>query len=149
MDTWARPVPQTIVSERSPVYSSLFRPFAVVGAILVLALLTLGFYVLAPRPGPAAATVESSDPLSRLRTIAVMPLKNLTGRPENEYFSDGVTDSIITELARASDLKVISRSSTFSFKGREADPRDIGSQLGVDALLEEQFKGKETWSMFA
>lgn len=121
-------------------FSPLFRPFAVAAAILLLALLTLGFYVFAPRatpPGPAAGDASNS-----IRRIAVMPLKNLTGRSETEYFSDGVTDSIITELARSGELKVISRGSTFSFKNREMDAREIGSQLGVDALLEGTVQGQ-------
>lgn len=119
--------------------AKFFRPLAVTAALLLIALLTLGFYVFAP--GGKAPAAANPDPIGRIRTIAVMPLKNLTGKAENEYFSDGVTDSIITELARANDLKIISRTSTFSFKGKDADPRDIGRELGVDALVEGTVQG--------
>jgi TolB-like protein/DNA-binding winged helix-turn-helix (wHTH) protein len=70
------------------------------------------------------------------RSIAVLPLKNLSGDPEQDYFSDGVTESLITELARIRDLKVIARNSTFAFKGKEVDVREIGQRLGVAAVLE-------------
>ncbi len=124
-----------------PRFARMFRPFAISASLLLIALLTVGFYVLG-RNRQADAAVPQIDSFPRIRTIAVMPLKNLTGNSDNEYFSDGVTDSIITELARANDLKVISRTSTFSFKGREADPRAIGRELGADALLEGTVQGK-------
>lgn len=80
--------------------------------------------------------------ITSVRSIAVMPLKNLTGDINNEYFSDGVTESIITELSRVGELKIISRSSTFTFKGKELDPREIGKKLNVDALLEGSIQKK-------
>lgn len=131
----------SIVPNRKPYFAGFLRPLAISATVLLIALLTLGFYVLA-RGRQAAVAAKPADPIARIRTIAVMPLKNLTGKAENEYFSDGVTDSIITELARANDLKVISRTSTFSFKGREVDPREIGRELGVDALLEGTVQAK-------
>lgn len=123
--------------------ASLVRPLAISFSILLLALLTVGFYVLG-RNSQTPGSSDQTSPVSRIKKIAVMPLRNLTGKAENEYFSDGVTDSIITELARARDLKIISRTSSFSYKGREIDPREIGRELGVDALLEGtiQEKGK-------
>ena len=71
-----------------------------------------------------------------VRSIAVLPLKNLTGDANNEYFTDGITESIITELSHVHELKVISRSSTFTLKDKEYDPREIGKKFGVDAFLE-------------
>ena len=71
-----------------------------------------------------------------IRSVAVLPLKNLTDDPANEYFSDGITESLITALSRIEGLKVISRGSVFRFKGRETDPREAGKLLGVEAVLE-------------
>jgi TolB-like protein/DNA-binding winged helix-turn-helix (wHTH) protein/Flp pilus assembly protein TadD len=69
-------------------------------------------------------------------SIAVLPLKNLTNDPAQDYFSDGMTESLITALSKTEGLKVISRGSVFRFKGKDDDPRDIGKQLGVAAVLE-------------
>jgi TolB-like protein/DNA-binding winged helix-turn-helix (wHTH) protein/Flp pilus assembly protein TadD len=71
-----------------------------------------------------------------LNSIAVLPLKNLSNDTKQEYFSDGVTESLINELARIRDLKVIARNSSFAFQGKEVDVREIGQRLGVAAVLE-------------
>ena len=65
-----------------------------------------------------------------------MPFSNLSGDPQQEYFSDGITEDIITELSRFSELAVIARNSTFQFKGKALDVRDVGRQLGVRYVLE-------------
>lgn len=71
-----------------------------------------------------------------MRSIAVLPLRNLTGDPANDYFSDGITESLITSLSNIEGLKVISSNSAFKFKDKNADVREVGQRLGVDALLE-------------
>lgn len=71
-----------------------------------------------------------------IRSVAVLPLKNLTGDPANEYLSDGMTESLISALSRVGGLKVISRGSVFRYKDQEVDPRQAGQQLGVAAVLE-------------
>ncbi|MFL6213878.1 MAG: winged helix-turn-helix domain-containing protein [Blastocatellia bacterium] len=81
----------------------------------------------------AAAKTTAGSPI---RSIAVLPLKNLTGDPAQDYFSDGMSESLITELSRVSGLKVISRASAFAFKDKEVDAREIGKRLGVAAVLE-------------
>ncbi len=117
------------------------RALILAASVVILAVLTLGLYVTAPSESSSSATAQATH-RGTPRSIAVMPIKNLTGKAETEYFSDGVTDSIITELARAGDLKVISRGSTFSFKGREIDPRELGRELGVDVILEGTLQSK-------
>jgi TolB-like protein/class 3 adenylate cyclase/Tfp pilus assembly protein PilF len=77
-----------------------------------------------PVPGPAEAS------------IAVLPFANLSADPDNEYFSDGVTEEILTTLARLEDLKVISRTSVMRYKGATRSLRDIGRELGVASILE-------------
>ncbi len=134
----AAPSASSEISEVSPSKNFLREarlPILVVLSILLVAS-TVGFYVFVPRQSTTASAGNAVSRVSQIRSIAVMPLKNLTGDTSNEYFSDGITESIITELARAGELKVISRSSTFTLKGKEIDPREIGRQLGVDALLE-------------
>ena len=69
-------------------------------------------------------------------TIAVLPFTNMSGDPEQEYFSDGITDDIITALSRHRSLLVIARNSTFAFKGHGVDVRRIGTDLGADYVIE-------------
>jgi len=70
------------------------------------------------------------------RSIAVLPFTNMSGDPENEYFSDGISEEIINALAQLPGLRVAARTSAFSFKGKNADLRSIGDQLGVSTVLE-------------
>jgi TolB-like protein/class 3 adenylate cyclase len=69
-------------------------------------------------------------------TVAVMPFNNMSGDPEQEYFSDGTTEDIITALSRHRSLLVIARNSTFAFKGHGTDVRRIGIDLGADYIVE-------------
>lgn len=70
------------------------------------------------------------------QSIAVLPFLNMSGEPENEYFSDGITEDLIAHLARLRDLKVISRTSVMQYKARPKGMREIASELGVATLLE-------------
>ena len=69
-------------------------------------------------------------------SIAVLPLQNMSGDPEQEYFADGVAEDITTALSRFRSLFVISRNSSFTYKGRSIDVRQVGRELGVRYLLE-------------
>ncbi|HWP52977.1 MAG TPA: winged helix-turn-helix domain-containing protein [Pyrinomonadaceae bacterium] len=71
-----------------------------------------------------------------IHSIAVLPLRNLTGNAANDYLSDGLTESLITTLSKERDLTVISRGSAFSLKGKDLDPQEAGRLLKVAALLE-------------
>jgi TolB-like protein/AraC-like DNA-binding protein len=70
------------------------------------------------------------------KSIAVLPFLNLSSDPENEYFSDGITEEIITTLSRIKNLKVTARTSSFAFKNKNMDVRHIGNELGVSTILE-------------
>jgi eukaryotic-like serine/threonine-protein kinase len=70
------------------------------------------------------------------RSIAVLPFANMSGDPENEYFSDGISEEIINALAQLPGLRVAARTSAFSFKGRNTDLRSVGDQLNVGTVLE-------------
>ena len=79
----------------------------------------------------AVATTSSKKP-----SIAVLPLANMSGDPEQEYFADGLTEDIITELSRFHDLLVISRNSTFVYKGKAVKVQDVAREFAVDYVLE-------------
>ena len=83
---------------------------------------------------------ESAEARRKLGThppsLAVLPFTNLSGDPEQEYFSDGITEDIITELSRFRSLFVIARNSSFTYKDRAANVQDIGRDLGVRYVVE-------------
>ena len=77
-----------------------------------------------------------TQPVSNKPPIAVLPFKNLSGDPDQDYFSDGLTEDLITAISYWGTFPVIARNSTFSFKGRSAKAADIGRELGATYLLE-------------
>ena len=84
-----------------------------------------------------AAEKDTNAPsFSDKPSIAVLPFVNISGDPEQEYFSDGMTEELIGALAKLEGLKVISRTSAFYFKGQQVDLRTIGDKLKVDNVLE-------------
>ncbi len=72
----------------------------------------------------------------KIKSISVMPFINMSNDEENEYFSDGITEELINALTKVEGLQVTSRTSSFSFKGKNIDPREIGKQLNVQSILE-------------
>jgi adenylate cyclase len=74
------------------------------------------------------------------KSIAVLPFANMSGNPEEEYFSDGITEEIIHALAQLKELKVVGRTSSFSFKGKDTDLREVGQKLNVGTVLEGSFR---------
>jgi TolB-like protein len=70
------------------------------------------------------------------KSIAILPFVNMSNDPEQEYFCDGISEEVINVLAQLSNLRVISRTSAFSFKGKYLDVREIGKTLDVNTLLE-------------
>ena len=91
-------------------------------------------YRLRPDNG-ASAPVYIGQFLER-PSIAVLPFKNISGIPEQDYFADGIVEEIITALSRFRHLFVISRSSSFTYKGRTVDVKQVGRELGVKYVLE-------------
>ena len=79
---------------------------------------------------------DSTPASDAAKSIAVLPLINTSGDPENDYFSDGLSEELIAVLAKIPGLKIIGRSSSFLFKGKSDDSRTIGEKLGVANLLE-------------
>jgi len=107
---------------------------AVAAAVVVLA--TLGG-ILIWRGGQHAGRQSAGEAgASPIRSIAVLPLRNLSGDPEQEYFADGMTEALITDLAKIGALKVISRSSAMRYKGTALRLAEIARELKVDAVVE-------------
>jgi adenylate cyclase len=84
----------------------------------------------------APSYAPAGPPLPGKTSIAVLPFTNMSGDPEQEYFADGIVEDIITELSRYSELFVIARNSTFTYKGRAVKAQDVGRELGVHYLVE-------------
>lgn len=84
-------------------------------------------------PGRSEVRGKTAAPVNRL---AVLPFVNMSADPENEYFSDGITEELLNTLTRVDGLQVTSRTSAFAFKGKNDDIRDIAIQLNVDKILE-------------
>jgi adenylate cyclase len=119
--------------------------FAIIGLLAVtLVYVVVDQYVLEAEPKQAesvagSASATEDDPVLALPTgptIAVLPFTNLSGDPEQEYFSDGLADDIITALSRFRELFVIARNSTFRYKGKSVDVRELNRDLGARYVVE-------------
>ncbi len=93
-------------------------------------------WTLAASAAANRATLNEPLPLPEMPSIAVLPFENMSSDPEQEYFSDGITDDIITEISRIPEVMVISRNSTFTYKGKAAKVQDVCRDLGVRYVLE-------------
>ena len=95
-----------------------------------------------PDGDTAAATVRALPEAALAKapagpqSIAVLPFNNMSGDPEQEYFSDGITEDIITDLSKVGGMAVIARNSSFAYKGKSPDIRVVGRELGVRSVLE-------------
>jgi adenylate cyclase len=106
-----------------------------------IAVLGVGFYFWVAMHGRSLSgkppeSNTSLDPLSQSASIAVLPFKNLSGDAEQEYFSDGITNDIITDLSRFRNLLVIASNTVFLYKGKTVNVKNVGQELGVRYVLE-------------
>ena len=85
------------------------------------------------RPAPAGGAAEVGE---YKPSIAVLPFTNMSGDPEQEFFSDGITEDIITDLSKISGLFVVGRNTSFTYKGKSVQLQRVASELGVKFLLE-------------
>ena len=88
-----------------------------------------------PEPAPVSGK-PAGKRSSRQTSICVLPFANMSGDPEQEYFSDGITEDIITDLSKVSALSVVARNTAFTFKGQSLDVKEVAEKLGVDHVLE-------------
>ncbi len=109
----------------------------IVALTIVLAVIATGLLIFQfVRPRSTSTPRQSEAATVSNKSIAVLPFDNLSGDPQNAYFSEGVQDEILTRLAKIAELKVISRTSTQRFKSAPNDLRQIAQQLGVANILE-------------
>ena len=111
--------------------------FAIIGLLAIAVVyLAVDNYVLRDELAPVVS--EQTEPAVQPaeKSIAVLPFVNMSSDPEQEYFSDGLSEEILNLLAKIPELKVIGRTSSFAFKGKNEDLRIIGQALGVNTLLE-------------
>ena len=112
---------------RGPRTQNTWR-WIVLGGVALVALLAVVFTVIRRRPADAAAP--------KIKSLAVLPLKNLSGDSSQEYLADGITEALIGRLAAIHDLRVVSRTSVMRFKETQPSLPEIGKALGVDAIVE-------------
>jgi TolB-like protein len=89
-----------------------------------------------PAASPAAAPSSTAPSTPDRPSIAVLPFTNMSGGPEQDYFADGMVEDIITALSRFKSLVVVARNSSFTYKGRAVDVKQVGRELGVRYVLE-------------
>ena len=126
----ARETVKTSVPETTHRRSLLSRVALLAGAMLVLGLVLALSYVLVSR-----RSATTTQPLE-ISSLAVLPLKNLSGDQEQEYFADGMTEALIAELSRIGALRVISRTSAMQYKNTDKLMTQIARELNVDGVIE-------------
>ena len=105
--------------------------------IVAIAMVAIGLMMFPLVRNKSTSTAQiTAAPTPSQKSIAVLPLLNESGDPNDEYFSDGLSEELIAALAQIKGLKVIGRSSSFRFKDKKGDTKTIGQKLGVSTLLE-------------
>ena len=102
-------------------------PYRLVAVAVILAIASLAALKFGKR---------GKDPSETIHSLAVLPLENLSGDPKQDYFADGMTDALITDLANIGSLRVISRTTAMRYKGSQRSLREIARELQVDAVVE-------------
>ena len=122
-----------------------WRKIAVSAAVLVVVAAALGiwqFYMRRPAIEPASLD-KMALPLPEKPSIAVLPFDNMSSHPEQEFFSDGITEDIITTLSKSDQLFVIARNSMFTYKGKPVRVKQVAEELGVRYVLEGSVRKSE------
>lgn len=124
--------PATPTADLVPAPKPRFR----LAAVTALILLVVAGILIAVNAGRMRTRLFPRTQAAQIHSIAVLPLSNLSGDSSQDYFADGVTDEIITALAKSHSLRVVSRTSAMQYKGVQRPVRDIARELGVDGVLE-------------
>jgi adenylate cyclase len=133
-------LPATQVSAATPATKSV-RPLSIVAVALMGILVVAGvLWWLTPssREPLGKATAPANEPVQSAKrlSIVVLPFKNLSNDPEQQYFADGITEDLTTDLSRIADSFVISANTAFTYQGKSVDAKQIGRELGVRYVLE-------------
>jgi adenylate cyclase len=112
-------------------------------AALILLIASVAIFIVlrfyrseSPQPVETASKLKTTPLMPSKSSIAVLPFENLSGDPEQEYFSDGITNDIITDLSKFRELLVIASTTSFIYKGKPVRVKDVGQELGVRYVLE-------------
>jgi len=132
-----------VIGEKKPGLVRGQRAGLAAAVIVVVAALAIWYFHFRPSPMEVAFEEKMAFPLPEKPSIAVLPFDNLTGDPQQEYFSDGMTEEIITGLSKVPYLFVIARNSTFSYKGKPVKIHQVAEELGVRYVLEGSFRKVE------
>ena len=125
-----------VIGEQEPIKTKwTWKAAALALLVLVAAGIVWNFYFRPPRIEPASVE-KMAFPLPDKPSIAVLPFANMSGDPKEDYFSDGLTEQIITTLARYPRLFVIARQSSFYYKGKPVKVQQVAEELGVQYVLE-------------
>jgi adenylate cyclase len=116
----------------SGVFVLVFVSAALVAGIIAVRHLSF----LTPNTQHASRNTQESLPLPDKPSIVVLPFTNMSNDPEQEYFSDGITEDLTTDLSKLSDLFVIARNSAFTYKGKAVKMQDVSRELGVQYIVE-------------
>src|SRR6266404_363484 len=121
---------ETVASKlKAPSRTHYLRKFAIIPILAVISVAaTAGHFWFAPS--------KATRPSLNINSIAVLPFADVSPAKDQEYFSDGLSEQLINDLAKVSGLKVVGRSSAFQFKGKNEDVREVGRKLGVANVLE-------------
>src|SRR5262245_29031799 len=115
--------------------SSVRRISLAIASTVILVFGASAFFIFHSFRTHPAAVESASNPEALEKSVAVLPFDNQNRDPDIDYLSDGVTESIIHSLSQLSQLKVMARSTVFQYKGKEVDPRKVGHDLGVGAVV--------------
>ena len=129
---------ETPVGKSRQAHGSKRRAVAISAAAIVAVVVSAGvvWKVQKPTGEHAAQLNDPTLPMPSGPSIAVLPFTNMSGDPKEDYFSDGLTEDIITELARFRELNVLARNTTFQYKGQAVDVPTVGEKLGVQYVME-------------
>ena len=108
----------------------------VILAVVIAAATIWSFFFRTASPFKVASTGKMAFPLPDKPSIAILPFDNLSGDPKQEFFSDGITEDIITALSKNPEIFVIARNSTFTYKGKPVEVKQVSEELGVRYVLE-------------
>jgi len=129
---------KNVVRDQSITHATGRKLNTVIIAVLTIAVALFSFdkFVLGPEAPQSTTPVLEPVAAETPQSIAVLPFVNMSSDPEQEYFSDGLSEEILNLLAKIPNLKVIGRTSSFAFKGKNQDLRAIGEALGAKTVLE-------------
>ena len=119
---------QTTINEHRTTIPTRNRK-ALIASFILLLLIAVSYFFYQQR-------ITTNDQLTLDKSIAVLPFVNMSNDPEQEYFSDGISEEILNSLAQIEGLKVTGRTSSFQFKGKGMDLKEVGEKLGVATILE-------------